>query len=376
MSRTYLDHASTSPLRPVAASTMAHWFERSTRGEVGDPSRSHHEGLVARDVVENSRLQVAALLGARAREVVFCSGATEAIATASYGVALARPDQPHTVFSSIEHSAVRGWAERGPHTAVGVDPDGVIGVEQLLGAIGAETGLVHLQWGNHEVGTLQDIATVAAECRRRGVLLHVDAAQAAGRVPIDFGASGIDLMSVSAHKFGGPTGTGALLVRRGLRLDPLIMGGDQERARRAGIENIAALAGFGAAADEAFAEIDDESAVARRLTQRVIEWADATERVATLGSRTARLPHIVCLTLDGIEPQPVLIGLDRRGIAVHSGNSCSSEALEPSPVLLAMGADAAHSLRISVGWSSTDAHIDHLLTVLPEVLAGLEALRR
>jgi cysteine desulfurase len=252
---------------------------------------------------------------------------------------------------------------------------------------------VHLQWGNHEVGTVQPVAEAVVACRERGVLVHVDAAQAAGRARVEFRALGADLLSVSAHKLGGPAGVGALLVRRGLRLPPLLVGGDQERARRAGLENVAALAGFGAVAGalaaDSGARLLAEAADQRRLTDRVlaavgaptgpdgaVELAPGLDGLVVYGDPVDRLPHIVCLGVEGVEPQAVLLGLDRAGVAAHSGSACSSESLEPSPVLEAMGVDAHHSLRISVGWSTTDADIDRLLAALPSVLADLRALSR
>jgi len=379
VSRAYLDHASTSPLRPQALAAMVAWLEASAAGAVGDPGRIHIEGMAARAAVESAREQVAALVGARPREVVFCSGATEAIALATWGAAI----QPrrHTVASAVEHSAVREWATRGDHTELGVDALGRVDVGELADACGEATGLIHLQWGNHEVGTLQPVAELLADegfasKRPADALVHVDAAQAAGRVPLRFRDSGIDLMSISAHKFGGPAGVGALVVRRGVRIDPLIVGGDQERARRAGLESIASIIGFGAAAAAAAARLPTERPANRSQTDSVITWARAADGVTVLGDANDRLPHIVCLGLEGVEPQPVLLGLDRAGVAVHSGSSCSSESLEPSPVLAAMGADADRSLRISVGWSTTDADIDRLLDTLPRVLKDLRALGR
>ena len=248
------------------------------------------------------------------------------------------------------------------------------GSTTAIDAIGEGTSLVHVQWGNHEVGTLQPVREVIARCQNQGVLVHVDAAQAAGHVPIDFVDLGADLMSVSAHKMGGPAGVGALLVRRGLRLRPLLVGGDQERARRAGLENVAAIVGWGAAAEAIGAARETEESTCRRLTDRVIQAAGTIEGVEVLGDPVGRLPHIVCLAIDGVEPQAVLLGLDQRGIAAHSGSACASEGLEPSPVLEAMGVDAQRSLRISVGWDTTDADIDALLNALPAVLSGLRAL--
>jgi cysteine desulfurase len=206
------------------------------------------------------------------------------------------------------------------------------------------------------------------------VLLHVDAAQAAGHALVAFDDMGIDLMSVSAHKMGAPAGVGALVVRRGLRLRPLLLGGDQERARRAGFENVPAILGWGAVARSAAVTLDAEARAARRLTRRVIDAAASMKGVTFYGDASQRLPHIVCLGIAGVEPQAVLLGLDQAGIAVHSGSSCASEAIEPSPVLAAMGVDAERSLRISVGWSTTDADIDALLDALPTVLSRLRAL--
>ncbi len=248
-------------------------------------------------------------------------------------------------------------------------------VDAVRDAIAAGTALVHVQWGNHEVGTVQPVAEVAAACRERGVLVHVDAAQAAGHVPIDFDDLGADLLSVSAHKIGGPPGVGALLVRRGLRLRPLLLGGDQERARRAGFENVPAIVGWGAAASASATTLDARRA-SGAAAHRPAHRRRRRDPTASRSTATAidRLPHLVCLGVDGVEPQAVLLGLDQAGIAVHSGSACASEALEPSPVLEAMGVDAHRSLRISVGWSTTDDDVDAVLAALPTVLERLRRL--
>jgi cysteine desulfurase len=204
----------------------------------------------------------------------------------------------------------------------------------------------------------------------------VDAAQAAGHDPLAFDELGADLLSVSAHKLGGPSGVGALLVRRGLRIRSLLVGGDQERARRAGLEPVAAIAGFGAAAAVlADGGVEREATVQRALTDRILDAVPSLDGVHVYGDPADRLPHLVCLGIEGIEPQAVLLGLDRAGIAAHSGSACSSEALEPSPVLEAMGVDAHRSLRLSVGWSSTDADVTAALGALPPILESLRALR-
>jgi cysteine desulfurase len=350
---------------------------------VGDPGRIHEEGMASRIALEQAREQVAALLGARSREVVFTSGGTESIAAAVAGAAARARDKgavdldgrTHQVVTAVEHSAVRFDADRsGTVTVVPVDGHGRVDVDAVLAAITPVTAAVHVQWGNHEVGTIQPVAEAVAACRERGVLVHVDAAQAAGRVPIAFDDLGADLLTVSGHKLGGPSGTGALLVRRGLRIPPLLLGGDQERARRAGLEPVAALVGLGAAAEELASTLGDEAAAAVRLTDRVRAAIDGLDGVALYGDPDHRLPHLVCIGIDGVEPQGVLLGLDRAGVAAHSGSACATESLEPSPVLEAMGVDAHRSLRISVGWSTTDADIDLLLAALPSTIDRLRAL--
>ena len=378
MTRAYLDHASTSPLRPEARQAMVD----ALTSVAGDPGRIHEEGLAARVALEVAREQVAALVGARPRSVVFTSGATEAIGAAAWGATeRARERSPgspvHHVVSAVEHSAVRRWAERsGDVTVVPVDRGGRVAVDDVLAAVGPHTAAVHVQWGNHEVGTVQPVREVVAGCRERGVLVHVDAAQAVGRVPVAFDDLGADLLSLSGHKLGAPAGTGALLVRRGLRVPPLLVGGDQERARRAGLEPVAALVGLGAAA-AVLAEgsrLVDEAARAVDQTDRIRAGLAAIEGVSTFGDPEHRLPHLVCAGVEGVEPQGVLLGLDRAGVAAHSGSSCSSESLEPSPVLEAMGADAHRSLRLSVGWSTADADVDRLLSALPATIERLRQL--
>ncbi|HRW37332.1 MAG: cysteine desulfurase [Acidimicrobiales bacterium] len=378
MARAYLDHASTSPLRPVAREAMV----RALTDLVGDPGRIHEEGMAARVALETAREQVAALLGARAREVVFTSSATEAIAAAVWGAGkrgrtkgIAQDGRVHHVATAVEHSAVRASAGRdGDVTVVGVDGGGRVDAEEVLAAVRPSTACVHVQWGNHEVGTTQPVAEVVAACRERGVLVHVDAAQAVGRAPIAFDELGADLLSLSGHKLGGPAGTGALLVRRGLRLPPLLLGGDQERARRAGLEPVAALVGLGAAAEELSSTMADEVARNEAQAERVRAAAAHIDGVAAYGDPDHRLPHLVCLGIEGVEPQGVLLGLDRAGVAAHSGSACSSESLEPSPVLEAMGVDAHRSLRLSVGWSTTDADIDRAIAALPVTIDHLRSL--
>lgn len=361
-----LDHASTSPLRPAARDA---WVAALGAGG-GDPSRIHTGGMHSRVALEEARELVADALGARGREVVFTSGATESIFTACWGAA---PRGSNQVLAAVEHSAVRLGAESlGQVRIAGVDSTGRIDPDELFALVDDDTALVHVQWANHEVGTVQPVADVVARCRERRVLVHVDAAQAVGRLPISFADLGADLLSVSGHKVGGPPGTGALLVRRGVRLRPLLVGGEQERARRAGMENVPGALGLAAA----LADIDVASEAARQaaLTDRLRTALTSVSGVVLYGHPTERLPHLVCAGIADIEPQAVVLRLDRRRVMVHSGSACASEGLEPSPVLEAMGVDAHRSLRVSVGWSSTDADVDAFAAAFPAVVDELRQL--
>jgi cysteine desulfurase len=356
------------------------------RDEVGDPGRLHAEGRATRVAVETAREQVAALFGARPREVVFTSTGTEAVNTAVYGALTRAAEQGRrrVVTTAVEHSAVLEACRRdtGEHHAeqtveVGVERHGRFDPHDVIDAMDDATALVSVQLANHEVGTVQPVAEVVAAARRRAVAVHVDACAAAGHIPIDFAALGADLCSVTGHKWGAPKGAAALFVRRGMRFPAFVLGGSQERARRGGIEDVSAIVGFGAAAAEVGAPgvLAHEAAAARHLTARLTTGAMAVPGVERYGDPVACLPHLVCLGVAGVEAEPILLALDQHGVAVHSGSSCSSETLEPSPVLAAMGVDADRSLRVSTGWSSTDSDVDAFLDVFPGIVERLRGLR-
>ena len=368
VTRAYLDHASTSPLRAAALAAMRPYLESS----FGDPGRLHVEGRTTRVALEASREQVAEFFGARPREVVFTSSGTEAVNTAVAG-ALTRAGGGHVVTTAVEHSCVRDSVARGATdvTVVGVDRFGRFDVAAVVDAVRTDTTFVSVQLANHEVGTVQPAAEVCAGLRERGVLVHVDACAAAGHVAVDFAALGADLCSVTAHKLGGPLGAGALLVRRGLRIPPLLVGGAQERARRGGIENVPAWIGFGAACADV--DLSAEAIAQRALIDRSAEVLDLVSDVERFGDGS--LPNVFCLGVGGVEAEPILLALDQRGVAVHSGSACSSETLEPSPVLEAMGVVADRSLRVSVGWSSTTADVDRFVEVFPGIVERLRGLR-
>ncbi len=373
--RHYLDNASTQPLRPEAREAMVEHLD----SPAGDPARIHAEGMETRGAIEGSREAVAALFRVRPRSVIFCSGATEAIAAAAYGV---RSRGAVQIVSAVEHSAVRtAAAQWGQAFVVGVDRTGLVDPAAVAAALaevtasGESAAVVHMQFGNHETGTEQPIARIAEVCRSAGVLLHVDAAQAVGRVPVSMDELGCDLLSFSAHKFGGPTGIGGLVVRRGLRIDPLLLGADQERARRAGLEHALGIVGLGAVAEVLTPDrLVAEGLVGAAQRDEIEAAALAVDGVELLGHPTQRLPHLSCLGLAGVEPQGVLLGLDAAGIAAHSGSACSSESLEPSPVLEAMGVDAHRSLRLSVGWATTDADVAAFGPAFVDVIGRLRSL--
>ena len=381
MVRAYLDHASTTPARPEAVAALAQWLAHPA----ADPGRLHQEGQWARGALEEARLSEAGLDGVTARQVIFTSGATEAINAAVWGVTRRHAGAP-VLYADVEHSAVRDASQRaGPCEVVPVDASGRLSLAWLSARLESTArpapALVHCQWANHEVGTLQPVAEVVARCRAAGVAVHVDAAAACGHVPMDLGELQADLVSLSAHKLGGLPGAGALVVRRGSRIEPFVVGGAQERARRGGLEALPSLLAFGAAAGALAADggalVRREAGAASGHIAAAVAAATRVAGVSVVGPEepAGRLPHLVCLGVAGVEAEPVLLGLDRAGVAVHSGSACSSESIEPSPVLEAMGVDSSRSLRISVGWNTTGADIEAFGTAFAGVVEGLRALR-
>jgi cysteine desulfurase len=371
--RAYLDHASTSPLRPTALEAMLPFL----REHHGDPGRIHAEGRATRVAIETAREQVAAFVGARPREVVFTSGGTEAVNHAISGAVRRSEGATRIVTTAVEHSSVLDASRRisSDVAVVGVDTRGHVAAEEVAAAITTDTALVTVQLANHEVGTIQPVAEICALARERDVLVHVDACAAIGYLPFSFRELDADLLSVSAHTFGGPKGAGALLIRRGLLIPPLLLGGSQERARRGGLENVPAIVGFGAAAEEGTGTLGEEIEHERALSDSLAAAALGLDGVVRYGDPEHRLPNLVCLGVGGVEAEPILLALDQRGIAVHSGSACSSEALEPSPVLAAMGVDAEHSLRASVGWSSTQDDVAAFARELPGIVDRFRSLR-
>lgn len=373
--RAYLDHASTSPLRPETVEAMLPFLTN----HVGDPARLHEEGRMVRGAIETAREQVAAAFGSKPREVVICSSGTEANNAAVFG-ALHRPEiaHGHVITTAVEHSSMLEAAKRYAQdlTVIGCDANGRVDPGEVIDAIRSDTALVSVQLANHEVGTVQVLKPIAAACKERDILFHIDACAAVGYMPVNFAGVEASLMSITAHKSGGPQAIGALLIQNGVRLPSFIVGGAQERARRGGIENTAAIVGFGAAVAHMQTTLHDDIARYQALTQQLRTLINThTNDITYYGDPEHSLPSIVAYSVNGVEAEPILLGLDQNGVAAHSGSSCSSETLEPSTVLQAMSAPAEQSLRFSVGWSTTEEEIELAAQVFSDVVAKLRSLR-
>jgi cysteine desulfurase len=351
--QTYLDYNATQPVKPAVRDAMIEILAGPTNA-----SSVHRVGQRARHHVETARAEVAALIGAAPGDIIFTSGATEANATVLRGAGLAR-----ILVSAVEHPSIRDGAEA--PLVVPVDRHGVADLEALDRMLG-ETGpaLVSLMLANNETGVIQPVADAAAITHTHGGLVHSDAAQAVGRIPVDVGALGIDLLTLSGHKMGGPQGVGALYIRDGLKLRPLLTGGGQETRRRAGTENVAAIAGFGVAARLAGEDSSFGTRMAALRDGLEARLAAIAPDLVVHGRSAARIGNTSCFGAPGLSAETALIALDLAGIAVSSGAACSSGAVEPSPVLLAMGVPdrtAREAIRVSLGWSTEAADIDHLL---------------
>ncbi len=381
--RIYLDYNATAPVAPGVADVVT----RVLTEEPGNPSSIHTDGQRARARLDDARQTVAALIGAPAGEVILTGGGTEAINLALRGAAgsLEASSRRHLIVSAIEHEAVlntatalerRGWRV----TRLPVDRSGVVDPDALDGALTDDTALVSVMHANNEIGTLQPIAELAARARARGAWFHTDAVQTAGKIPVDVQALGVDLLSLSGHKFGGPKGVGALWLRRGLSLTPQLTGGRQERGRRAGTENTAGLAGMAVAARHAARTMADEAPRVAALRDRLESTLLREIRQCEVnGGRARRIPNTSNIGFDGVEAEALLIALDLEGIAVSTGSACSSGTLEPSHVLLAMGlphSRARHSLRFSLGPGTTAGDIDRVCDVTIRLVGKLRRLGR
>ena len=379
-SRIYLDNAATTACAPQVLEAMLPYFTQV----YGNASSVHTFGREARRALEQARRQVMRGLGAKhPQEILFTSGGTEGDNWALKGVALAR-GAGHIITTAIEHHAVLHacqWLETQGFevTYLPVDGNGLVSPADVERALRPDTILVSVMAANNEVGTIQPVAEIGAICRARGVLFHTDAVQALGAIAVDAEAMNADLLTLSAHKFHGPQGVGALYVRRGVKLASLLHGGAQERGFRAGTENLPGIVGMGKAIELATAHQAENAARMTRLRDRLIRGLQERVRDVRLnGHPTQRLPGNVNLSFAGVEGEALLLRLDLAGIAASSGSACTSGALDPSHVLMALGlteAQAQGSLRLTLGTDTTDADIDAVLERLPPIVADLRSMR-
>ena len=368
MKPVYLDHAATTPLLQEAAAAMLPYMTEC----YGNPSSLHSFGRAARQACARGRVQVAGLLGAAAAEIFFTSGGSESDNWALKGLAWAHQAQGrHIITSSVEHHAVLhacAWLEQQGFTVtyLPVDAAGRVTPESVVQALRPDTILVSIMTANNEVGTLEPIAAIGTLLRERGILFHTDAVQAAGHVPLDMRSLPVDALSLSGHKFYGPKGIGALYLRRGTAIAPLLHGGSQERGLRAGTENTAAIVGLGVAAEQAALQLSAEAARLRKLRDML---ADGIRQLpgAWINGSDERLPGLLSFGLEGIASDVLLIRLDLAGFAVSAGSACSAGSLEPSHVLAAMGQSAVQAgaaVRVTLGRENTAAEVQRFLTVL------------
>ena len=365
----YLDHNATTAVRPAVRDAVAEALELT-----GNASSVHRFGRAVRSLIEDARERVAALLGARPRDIVFTSGGTEANALALRGAAQGS-DRPQVLASAVEHPSVLKAAPG--IESLPVDADGVIDLSALDARLAADAtpALVSVMLANNETGVIQPLAEVSEIARRHGARVHCDAVQAAGKIAVDPAGLGVDMVSLSAHKIGGPTGVGALVLFGDADISALLQGGGQERGRRAGTENVPGIAGFGVAAEAAQGGLSDFATLGA--------WRDGIEAVLgghagvrVFGAGVSRLANTSCLTMPGVQAEQQIIALDLAGVAVSAGSACSSGKVEPSHVLAAMGApadEAATAIRVSLGWNTTEDEVQRFVEAWNEVYAKSKA---
>ena len=376
----YADNAATTRMSKAAIQAMLPYMEEA----YGNPSSLYAFGQQAKEALEDARSRIAACLHADPREITFTSGGSEAdnqaiLTAAALG---ARKGKKHIVSTAFEHHAVLHTLDKLKSqgyeiTLLDVHADGLVTPDQVAEAIREDTCLVTVMYANNEIGTIQPIAEIGAVCREKGVLFHTDAVQAVGHLPIDVEKENIDMLSLSAHKFHGPKGIGALYARRGVVLEPLIRGGAQERRKRAGTENVPAIMGMAAALEEACAHMKESNARLLRLREKLMDGLDKIPYSEVNGDRTHRLPGNVSFCFEGIEGESLLLLLDDKGVCASSGSACTSGSLDPSHVLLAIGRphEVAHgSLRLSLDASLTEADMDSIIGAVTEVVTYLRSI--
>ena len=376
--RTYLDHASASPLDERARAALL-----AALDEFADPLRVHGDGIAARRLLDDARATIAGALGAQPDEIVFTSGGTESVALGIWGgVRPIREIGTRVVTTTVEHPAVGGVlftleTDGFESVLVPVDANGTVDLDAFAAAVRKPgTLLASVQHANHEVGTIQPIAEAARLCREAGVLFHTDACQTVGHLPVNALALGVDLLSISGHKFGGPPGVGALYVRRGVPVAAYPCGDDRERRRRSGVENVPGVAAMAAALAARLEDMGDQAARQWALTDRLRnEIVDRVEGARVYGHPTQRIPHLVCFSVPDLDAEIMSMALDDRGFRIAAGSNCSGAAGEASSVLEKMGVPATVSFRIGVGPGTTEDDADRLLATLPSLVSELRQVR-
>jgi cysteine desulfurase len=380
MKTIYLDHAATTATDPKVLETMLPYFHE----HYGNPSSIYSMSRVSKNVIENAREILANAIGAAPQEIVFTSGGSESDNFAIKGVALAKQQKGnHIITSSIEHHAVLytcKFLEKNGFTVtfLPVDQDGIVKLDELEKAITPQTILITVMHANNEIGTIQPIRQIGEIARKHGITFHTDAVQTFGHIPVNVDDLNVDLLSISGHKFYGPKGVGALYIRRGTKITPLIHGGDQEHRRRASTENVPGIIGMGKAVEIALATMDSEAKRQIALRDEFIKTLlDTIPDTILNGHPVNRLPNNVNISFEGIEGESILLNLDMEGIAASTGSACSSSSLEPSHVLLSIGLthEFAHgSVRFSLGRNTTKEELDYVAEILPGIIKKLRAM--
>jgi cysteine desulfurase len=376
--KVYLDHAATTAVDERVIEEMKPFFNK----KYGNASEPHRFGTEARRAMEEARNKVAELMNAKEDEIIFTSGGTESDNFAIKGVAFSSPDKKHIITSKIEHDAVLNtckWLEKFGFsvTYLPVDRYGFVNPVDVEKAIKPETCLVSIMAANNEIGTIEPIKEIGKICRESGALFHTDAVQAYGKIPVDVNKMNTDLLTISSHKIYGPKGVGALYIRRGVKIEPLLHGGGHEYGFRSGTENVAGIVGFGAAAEIAKKEMEKDFVKQTQLRDRLIKGALKIENSHLNGHPTKRLPNNANFWFAFIEGESLIMYLDSKGIAASTGSACSSQSLEPSHVLLAIGLkpEEAHgSLRLTLGRENAKKDVDYVIKVLPEIVEKLREI--
>lgn len=376
----YADNAATTRIAPQVLDAMLPYLKE----EYGNPSTLYNLGREAKIAIEKAREQVAQVIGAKAEEIFFTGSGTEADNMALKGVLYgpAGKGKKHLITTKIEHHAILHTAmalekEGFQVTFLDVDKNGRVDLEELKQAITPDTALVSIMAANNEVGTIQPIEEIGKICREKGVLFHTDAVQAFGHMPLDVNKMNIDLLSLSAHKINGPKGSGALYIRRGLGLRPVIEGGGQERNRRSGTENVAGIVGLGQAAQLAMETMEEESARLKALAKKLTDGVLQIPETILTGDPENRLPGACSFAISAIEGESLVLYLDMEGICTSTGSACSTGSLDPSHVLMAIGLshEVSHgSLRVTLGRFNTEEEVDYIIETLPKVVEKLRSM--